>query len=104
MPVNPIAPMPFARGGPVAGTTRALLHSGEYVLNPSITESLRAMMGNFSQPDLVRAVAGGTQQLGNRNTSLRIAPGAIVVNEAQRPGMTAREIEGALIQVIGGMA
>lgn len=103
MDPNPTTMMPFAKGGPVAGTTRALLHSGEYVLNPSITESLRAMMGNFSQPDLVRAVAGGTQQAGNTNTSMRIAPGAIVVNEAQRPGMTAREIEGALIQVIGGM-
>jgi hypothetical protein len=97
-PGDQTQPIPFAKGGPVSGTTRALLHSGEYVLNPSTTESLRAMMGNFSQPDLMRAVAGGNR--GNTNTSVRIAKGAIIVNEAQRPGMTAREIEGALLSVI----
>lgn len=102
-PSDPTSPTPFAKGGPVSGTTRALLHSGEYVLNPSVAESLRAMLGNFSQPELVTAVAGGTAG-GNRNTSVRIAPGAIIVNESQRPGMTAREVEGAMLSVIRRIA
>jgi len=97
-PTDPLVPTPFARGGPVSGTNRALLHSGEFVMNRSVTNSLRAMMGDFNQADIMQAVAGGSG--GSRNTSVRIAPGAIVVNEAQRPGMTASEVEGALISMV----
>ncbi len=85
----------FARGGPVSGTGRALVHAGEFVLNSNVTESLRAALGNFSQPELVTAVAGG-----GGGVSLTVAPGAIQINEAVRPGDTGQEMEDAFLRIV----
>jgi hypothetical protein len=71
---SPIAPQPFAEGGPVNRTGLALIHAGEYVLNPQTTAALQAMLGGFSQSGLVGALRG----LGG-NRSITVAEGAVQV-------------------------
>lgn len=46
-------------GGPVGQTGPAILHAGEFVLNPETTSLLRGMLGGgFTQPQLVGAMGG----------------------------------------------
>lgn len=83
----------YQTGGAVSRTGPALLHAGEYVLNPQITRALDAMMGGMNQQRLLGAMAGTT-----RNSSLMVAPGAIQINAAA--GMDANMIAGAVEQAI----
>ena len=48
----------FADGGPVNRTGPALVHAGEFVLNPRTAGALRGMMGNLDQRSLVNSVGG----------------------------------------------
>lgn len=63
----------YADGGPVKSTGAALVHAGEYVLNPRTTAAMRSMLGNFDQNRLLGAVAGA------RSASLTLHSGAIQV-------------------------
>jgi len=65
-------PQQFASGGPVNRTGAAIVHAGEYVLNPTTTRMLSDALGGFSQNGLVNAVRGG------RN--ITVAEGAIQIH------------------------
>ncbi len=96
--------VPFQHGGPVPFTGRAMLHGTpgrpEYVLDAGTTDALRRMLGGgFTQAQLLGAVAGG----GGRQVSVTIAPGAIVVQEAQSAQQTARVVRGELASLFGEM-
>lgn len=97
---SPVGPgmYPYQHGGPVGRTGPAWLHAGEHVLSQRTVQNLRDMMhGGFSQSSLVRAVAGGGG--GGGSLSVVFAPGSVVVNEAHRPGATAREVRDVLVEL-----
>jgi len=70
---DPIAPQPFADGGPVRRTGTALVHAGEYVLNPMTTAMLTSALGGLSQSGLVNATRGGRSITWNGDVSVSIA-------------------------------
>jgi len=76
----------YQTGGAVGRTGPALLHRGEYVLNPQVTSALNAMMSGFSQQRLVAAAAGG----GGRSVTMQMANGAIQVMAA--PGQSPEDV------------
>ena len=72
-----------------------MLHRGEAVIDPTTASFLRQSIGsNFTSQQLAGAVTN------NRSMTLNVHPGAIVVNESSRPGMTSREIEDAFTNMI----
>jgi hypothetical protein len=67
----------YALGGYVGRTGPAIVHEGEYVLNPHVTRALDNMMGGISQQKIVSAITTNS-----RTMSLTIAPGAIQIYAA----------------------
>jgi hypothetical protein len=73
-PDDPQHMQPFADGGPVNRTGPALVHAGEFVLNPQTTGALRGMLGNFGQRDLVSAAGG---------KNITVAEGAVNIQASE---------------------
>lgn len=73
---NPPVLQPFADGGPVMRTGPALVHAGEYVLNPRTTAALNAMMGGFDQNRLLQQVGGKSMSVTFADGAIRVAAGA----------------------------
>lgn len=72
----------FADGGPVNRTGAALVHAGEYVLNPATTAAVAAAMGgSFSQAQLPGAIS---------NRQITVAEGAIQIHAA--PGWSLEQV------------
>lgn len=64
-----------ASGGPIPRTGLALVHRGEYVLNPATTAAVRNTIGGFDQAGLLAALqgSGGRSVTWNGDVSVSIA-------------------------------
>lgn len=63
-------------GGPITRTGPALIHAGEYVLNPRTTAALHSMLGGFDQRSLLGAVAGGGRSVSVGEVSIMVNGGS----------------------------